>query len=334
MQIKRMGRTGLKVSELCLGTMTFGNQADEATSHAIMDKAFDGGIFFFDTADAYPLGATPDMLGRTEEIIGSWLRGRRDDIVLATKCRNAMGTRANDVGLSRKHIIDACEQSLRRLQTDYIDLYQMHAPDPETPIDETLRALDDLVRDGKVRYIGCSNFPAWEICKALWTSDRLNLARFDCIQPRYNILYRHIEDEIIPVCHDQGLGIIAYNPLAGGFLTGRYRKGQEVETGSRFSLHNAGKLYQDRYWQSAQFDAVDRLQTFFAEHNEPIIAAAVAWVLEQPDITSAIIGASRPEQLDDSMRATEYRLDDATREACNAAWYTIPRSPNRGIELR
>lgn len=334
MQIKRMGRTGLKVSELCLGTMTFGNQADEATSHAIMDKAFDGGIFFFDTADAYPLGATPDMLGRTEEIIGRWLKGRRDDIVLATKCRNPVGSRPNDAGLSRKHIIDACEQSLRRLQTDYIDLYQMHGPDPETPIDETLRALDDLVRSGKVRYIGCSNFSAWEICKALWTSDRLNLARFDCVQPRYNILFRHLEDEIMPLCHDQGLGIIAYNPLAGGFLTGRYKKGQEVEAGTRFGLHNAGQLYQNRYWQAAQFDAVDRLQTFFTERGESIIAAAIAWVLEHPEVTSAIVGASKPEQLDDSLRAVEFRLDETTRDVCNQAWYAIPRSQNRGIELR
>ena len=150
MKIKRMGRTGLKVSEICLGTMTFGNQADEATARAIMDKAFDAGVFFFDTADAYPLGATPEMLGRTEEIIGRWLQGRRGDIVLATKCRNPMGPGPNASGLSRKHILDAVEQSLRRLQTDYIDLYQMHAPDPETPIDETLRALDDIVRSGKV----------------------------------------------------------------------------------------------------------------------------------------------------------------------------------------
>ncbi len=334
MEIRRMGRTGLKVSEICLGTMTFGNQADEATSHAIMDKAFDAGVFFFDTADAYPLGSTPEMVGRTEEIIGRWLRGRREDIVLATKCRNPMGPRANDTGLSRKHIMDAVDQSLRRLQTDYIDLYQMHAPDPDAPIDETLRALDDLVHSGKVRYIGCSNFPAWEICKALWTSDRLNLLRFDCIQPRYNILFRHIEDEILPLCRDQGLGVISYNPLAGGLLTGRYRKGQELEEQSRFALPIAGNLYRERYWQQAQFEAVDRLQSYCQERQQSITRVAVAWVLEQPGITSAIVGASRPEQLDESLAGVELEMDDEMRASCDDAWYTIPRSRNRGIELR
>jgi aryl-alcohol dehydrogenase-like predicted oxidoreductase len=334
MEIRRMGRTGLKVSSICLGTMTFGNQAGEPTSRAIMDKAFDAGVFFFDTADAYPLGAGPDMLGRTEEIVGRWVRERREDIVLATKCRNPMSDKPNGGGLSRKHIVDACEQSLRRLQTDYIDLYQMHAPDPETPIEETLRALDDLVHSGKVRYIGCSNYPAWEICKALWTSNRLNLHRFECDQPRYNILFRHIEDEILPLCRDQGIGVIAYNPLAGGLLTGRYRKGQEVETGSRFALDRAGPLYQERYWHAAQFEAVERLQSFFAEQGASITASAVAWVLEQPGITSAIVGASRPDQLDESLRGAELRLDDATRAACNDVWYTIPRSRNPGIELR
>ena len=237
-------------------------------------------------------------------------------------------------GLSRKHIVDAVEQSLRRLRTDYIDLYQMHAPDPETPIDETLGPLDDLVRSGKVRYIGCSNYPAWEICKALWTSDRLNLGRFDCDQPRYNILFRHIEDEILPLCRDQGLGVIAYNPLAGGLLTGRYRKGQQIEQHTRFSVLNAGRLYQERYWQAAQFDAVERLQDFFAARDQPLIEVAIAWVLRQPGITAAIVGASRPEQLDASLRGVDMRLDDAAREACNDAWYTIPRSRNPGIELR
>ena len=334
MKIKRMGRTGLKVSEICLGTMTFGNQADEATSHAIMDKAFDAGVFFFDTADAYPLGATDELRGRTEEIVGSWLKGRREDIVLATKCRNPMGPGPNQSGLSRKHILNACEQSLRRLQTDYIDLYQMHAPDPESPIDETLHALDDLVTSGKVRYIGCSNFPAWEICKALWTSDRLNLARFDCVQPRYNIIFRHIEDEILPLCRDQGLGVIAYNPLAGGFLTGRYRAGQSVEQGTRFGLEIAGQLYRDRYWHAAQFEAVERLKRFFTDRDQSLTQVAVAWVLEQPGVTSAILGASRPEQLDDSLKAVELRLDESGREACGDAWYSIPRSRNPGIELR
>jgi len=193
MKIKRMGRTGLQVSEICLGTMTFGNQCDEPTSHAIMDKAFEKGVTFFDTADVYPLGATPKMVGRTEEYVGSWLtKGKREQVVLATKFSGKMGDGYNQQGGSRKHIVQAVEASLRRLQTDYIDLYQIHSPDPETPIDETLRALDDLVHSGKVLYLGCSNYPAWLLTKSLWTSDKLGLARFDCVQPRYNLLFRHI----------------------------------------------------------------------------------------------------------------------------------------------
>jgi 1-deoxyxylulose-5-phosphate synthase len=217
MKIKRLGRTGLKVSEICLGTMTFGNQSDEPTSHTIMSKAFDAGVTFFDTADAYPLGATLETVGRTEEYIGRWLQGRRDQIVLATKFFGQVGSGPNDKGGSRKHIFQAIEGSLRRLQTDYIDLYQMHSPDAETPIDETLRALDDLVQSGKVLYIGCSNFSAWQLCKALWTSDKLGFARFDSVQPRYNLLFRHIEAELLPLAMDQGIGVISYNPLAGAY---------------------------------------------------------------------------------------------------------------------
>src|SRR6266567_1996325 len=260
MKIKRLGRTGLKVSEICLGTMTFGNQCDEPTSHAIMSKAFEHGVTFFDTADAYPLGATIETVGRTEEYVGSWLKGRREQIVLATKFFGKMGSGPNDQGGSRKHIMKAVEDSLRRLQTDYIDLYQMHFPDFETPLDETLSALDDLVRSGKVLYIGCSNYPAWLLCKALWTSDKLGLTRFDCVQPRYNILFRYIEAELLPLAVDQGIGIISYNPLAGGVLTGRYQPGQEPEQGTRFTIQNAGKIYQARYWQETQLQAVGQLK--------------------------------------------------------------------------
>lgn len=244
MQHRRMGRTGLRVSEVCLGTMTFGNQADEATAFAIMDRAFHAGIDFLDTADVYPLGGGMERVGVTEEIVGRWMRQRgvRDQIVLATKCRGRMGPGANDEGLSRRHILRACEASLRRLQTDHIDLYQTHAPDPDTPIEETLEALDDLVRAGKVRYAGCSNYPAWRLAEALWAADRKGLARFDCAQPRYNLLFRMIEDEILPFYRAHGVGVIAYNPLAGGMLTGRYRKGHEPEAGTRFALDHAGPL--------------------------------------------------------------------------------------------
>src|SRR5436190_2151226 len=223
MKLRRLGRTGLKVSEICLGTMTFGHQCDEETSFAIMNKAADQGVYFIDTADVYPVPPSPETAGRTEEIVGNWLQGQRHRYVLATKCRMRVGTEPNDEGLSRRHILQAVEDSLRRLHTDYIDLYQPHSPDPETPLDETMRALEDLVRQGKVRYVGCSNYPAWQVALALGISTRLNLARLDCVQPRYNLLYREIESELLPLCRDQGLGVIAYNPLAGGFLAKRYR---------------------------------------------------------------------------------------------------------------
>lgn len=334
MKIKRMGRTGLKVSEICLGTMTFGNQCDEPTSRAIMDKAFAEGVFFFDTADAYPLGGKPEMLGRTEEFVGRWLKGKRDQIILATKCRSQMGPEPNNQGASRKHILQAVEDSLRRLGTDYIDLYQIHAPDPETPIDETLSALDHLVRSGKVRYLGCSNYPAWEVCKALWTSDKLGLARFDCVQPRYNILYRHIEGELFPLVEDQGVGVITYNPLAGGMLTGRYRTGQQPEEGTRFTLLNAGKTYRARYWQEAQMQAVEQFVKACNERNLPPAQVALSWVLSHSVITSAILGASKPEQLDQTLPAINVQLDDELRAICDDIWYQLPRERNPQVAYR
>jgi aryl-alcohol dehydrogenase-like predicted oxidoreductase len=336
MNIKQMGRTGLKVSEICLGTMTFGNQADEATSFAIMDIADQAGVNFFDTADAYPLGGDLGQTGTTEVIVGNWLRERkaRERIVLATKCRGRMGEGPNDEGLSRKHVIKACEDSLRRLQTDYIDLYQCHAPDPTTPIEETLRAMDDLVRAGKVRYVGCSNYPAWQIAQALWTSDKHNLARFDCDQPRYNILFRMIEDEIVPLCLAHGIGIIAYNPLAGGMLTNRYRKMQEIESGTRFGLKNSGELYRKRYWKEAVFDEVDQLAKFFEAHGKSLTHIALAWVLMQPGITSAILGASKPEQLKDSLGGAGMTLDEEELRACDDVWFNLPRERDPQIARR
>jgi 1-deoxyxylulose-5-phosphate synthase len=334
MKIKNLGRTGLQVSEICLGTMTFGNQCDEPTSRAIMDKAFDNGVFFFDTANVYPLGSTPETIGRTEEYIGRWLKGRREQIILATKFAGPMSNSPNNRGGSRENIMRAIEGSLRRLQTDYIDLYQMHFPDPQTPLEETLRALDDLVHSGKVLYIGCSNYPAWLLCKALWTSDTLNLARFDCVQPRYNLLFRHIEAELLPLAADQGIGVIAYNPLAGGVLTGRYHAGQSPEENTRFTVHNAGQLYQARYWHEAQLRVVEQLKQLCDERHLLIAQVAIAWVLAQPTITSAIVGASKPEQLDQTLPAVDLQLDEQLREACNAIWYQLPREQNRDIAHR
>ncbi len=336
MKIKQLGRTGLKVSEICLGSMTFGNQADEETAFAIMDVADRAGVTFFDTADVYPLGGTLESVGKTEEIIGRWIkeRGARERIVLATKCRGAMGPGPNDEGLSRAHIIHACEQSLRRLQTDHIDLYQVHWPDPATPIEETLRTLDDLVHAGKVRYVGCSNYLAWQLAEALWTSDKHSLARFDCDQPRYNLLFRMIEDEILPLCRAHGVGVIAYNPLAGGMLTGRYKDMQQVEQDTRFGLENSGELYRRRYWKDAVFEAVDGLARFLEPRGKSLTHVALAWVLAQPGVTCAILGASKPAQLEDSLRGTELELDAEELAACDEIWYQLPRERDLQIARR
>jgi aryl-alcohol dehydrogenase-like predicted oxidoreductase len=337
MRIRNLGATGLKVTEVCLGTMTFGNQADEATSFQILDAAEARGVNFIDTADAYPLGRNWESAGATEEIIGNWMRERksRDRIVLATKCRGAMGPGPNDEGLSRRHVIAACEASLRRLKTDYIDLYQAHAPDPSTPIEETLRAFDDLVRAGKVRYVGCSNFPAHQLGDAIWTSRLHGLARFDSAQPRYNMLFRMIEDEILPLCRTHGIGVIVYNPLAGGMLTGRYRGMREVQAGTRFALgNNSGALYQKRYWNDAVFDAIDRLSNFLAARGKNLTHVALSWVLQQDGVTSAIVGASRPEQLEDSLQGVSLALDAEELAACDEIWFELPRERDPQVARR
>jgi len=336
MKTKQMGRTGLKVSEICLGTMTFGLQCDEPASVAIMDTAAERGVDFFDTSDAYPIGGNLSTVGRTEEIIGRWLKGRRDKIVLATKCFAATGAAPNQTGLSRKHICEAVEASLRRLQTDYIDLYQTHFPDSSVPIEETARALDDLVHQGKVRYLGCSNYPAWMVANALWTADKHGLARFDCVQPRYNLLYREIEHELLPLCRFHGVGVIPYNPIAGGFLSGKYKSDalSFVDTRFGFLSGRTRNIYHGRYWHDAQFTAVSHLQEFFTRRNRSLVQAAISWVLAQPGITSAIVGASSAEQLRQSLPATEVTLDTEEMEACNDVWFELPRLRDPSVALR
>ena len=325
MKTVRMGRTGLRVSEICLGTMTFGYQCDEKTSFAIMNKAAEHGVNFIDTADVYPVPPSVETAGRTEEIVGRWLKGQRDRYVLATKCRMKVGPGPNDEGLSRRHIIQAVDDSLRRLQTNYIDLYQPHAFDAETPIEETLRALDDLVRQGKICYLGCSNYSAWQVALALGVSAAHDWARFDCVQRRYNLLFRDIEAELLPLCRDQGVGVIAYNPLAGGFLTGKYQSLEAPPEKTRFSLGKTGDLYRERYWQQAQLEAVQQLQQYFQPRGKALIQVAIAWVLAQPGITSAIVGASKPDQLDGSLGAVNLTLDADENDVCNRAWYHLPR---------
>jgi aryl-alcohol dehydrogenase (NADP+) len=330
MEHRRMGRTGLKVSKICLGTMTFAGQCDEATSTRILDVAVERGVTFLDTADAYPIPPTPETAGLTEEVIGRWLsrHGRRERLVVATKCRLRVGQGPNDQGLSRRHILAACESSLRRLKTDFIDLYQAHMPDADTPIDETLRAFDDLVRAGKVRYVGGSNYPAWQLALALGESERSGLARFDCVQPRYNLLYREIENELLPLCRDQGVGVIVYNPLAGGLLTGKHRPDEPPRSGTRFTLGASGDLYRERYWHSAQFEAVETLHGYCQRRELNLAAVSVAWVLAQPGVTSAIVGASRPEQLDDTLAAADLTLDAEALTACESPWWALPRRPS------
>lgn len=310
MQHVQLGRCGLQVSQLCLGTMTFGLQVDEPVARAILDRAADGGVSFLDLADVYPLGGDLTTVGRTEEIVGRWLAGRRDQYVVATKCFGPMGPRPWDAGNSRRHILDAVDASLRRLQTDFVDLYQLHFDDRSVPLDETLSALDSLVRAGKVRYVGCSNFLAYRLARALGRSEALGLTSFVSVQPRYNLLFREFERELFPLCVEDGVGVIPYNPIAGGLLSGKHDRTRPPEEGTRFTLGNAARTYQDRYWHDHVFDTVDALVEVAREAGLPLATLAVAWVLRNPAVTSPIVGASRPDQLDDTLAAVDVVLDD------------------------
>ena len=307
MQHVRFGRTGLKVSRLCLGTMTFGYQCDAETSFAIMDAAADAGITFLDTADVYPLGAAADVFGRTEELIGEWLGTRRDQFILATKCHFPTGPMPWDSGNSRKNIVRALDASLRRLRTDYVDLYQLHSWDANTPIDETMQALDDVVRAGKVRYVGCSNFLAYQLARSVGRAEVLGTTNFISVQPRYNLLHRESERELFPLCAEEGIAVIPYNPLAGGFLSGKHHPGSPTD-GGRFTLGSAAGRYQERYWNDRMFATIEELRPIAAEAGVSMATLAVQWVLANPVITSPIVGASRPEQLADSVAAVEAAL--------------------------
>jgi aryl-alcohol dehydrogenase-like predicted oxidoreductase len=314
MEHVRLGRTGLQVSRLCLGTMTFGLQSDEGTAVAILDRAAEGGIDFIDSSDSYPLGGDLSTRGITEEILGRWLRGKRDRFIVATKCFAPTGPAPFDAGNSRKHIMAAIDNSLRRLQTDYIDLYQLHGYDRQTPIDETLGVLDDLVRSGKVRYTGCSNFLTYQLVRAIGRSETLRLARFDSIQPRYNLLFRQIEREMLPFCLEEGVGVIPYNPIAGGLLSGKHSQSGSPPEGTRFTLGTAGAAYQDRYWHDPEFDTVEELREMAKQAGVSLVTLSVAWVMANKAITAPIIGASRPEQLDASLAAAEFKLDEDLKD--------------------
>lgn len=299
MEYRRLGRAGLMVSELCLGTMTFGNETDEETSKQITDRFVEAGGNFVDTANVYSKGVSEELTGQ------AIARHEREDIVLATKFRFPMGDGPNDSGASRKHVIAACEASLRRLGTDYIDLYQIHCWDAHTPVEETLSALDDLVRAGKVRYIGASNFTGWQLEKSLRVSEREGLARFDCLQPQYSLIVRDIEREVLPVCRQEGLGVIPWSPLAGGFLTGKYSREEAPPEDTRMA---AWTDTWQRHATPEKFDVVDRVATVAGARGKEPAQVALNWVKDRAGVTSPIIGARNLEQLEKNLGATGWSL--------------------------
>ncbi len=314
MRHRKLGQTDLIVSELGLGTMTFGWTTDENSSHRMLDLAVDAGVNFVDTADIYSRWASQSYAGRSEEIVGSWLqRQPRDHVVVATKVRGPMSDDPGDQGLSRRHIMAAVEGSLRRLRTEYIDLYQTHWPDEETPLEETLHALDDLRRDGKVRFIGCSNSPAWYTMKALCASDKEHIARYQTLQVHYNLVHRaEFERELRPLCVDQHLGVIAYSPLASGFLSGRIRRGASPSGGRR----SAGSETIKRYMSDERALAViDKLEQIAHAYGKTIPQIALAWLVGAPNLTTALLGASTPEQLQETLTGIDFTISDADQSA-------------------
>ncbi len=309
MEYRNLGRTGLKVSSICLGAMTFGeaegfmkgSACDEETSRRIMDRAYDAGCNFIDTADIYGHGLS-------EEIVGRWVRDRRDRIVVATKVRLPFGDGPNDSGLSRAHILDGVHGSLKRLGTDYIDLMQVHMQDSNTPIDETLRAFEDLVRQGKIRYIGCSNYTAARLVESLWVADKLGTPRYDCLQPQYSLLVRNIEREALPACVQHGVGVIAWSPLAAGFLTGKAKRGEPPAEGTRL---DGWKDFFKKHNHDRAFDVVDAVCAVAEETSATPAQVALRWVLDQEGVTSVIIGARNLSQFEDNLGADSLKLSDA-----------------------
>ena len=327
MEYRRMGRSGLQVSEICLGTMTFGHGADEAEAERILDTCLDAGVNFIDTANSY-------NGGETEVILGNILKGKRRRTVLASKVFNPMGDGPNDSGAARAHIMQAVEDSLRRLGTDYLDLYYLHHVDHQTPLEESLRALDDLVRHGKIRYAGVSNYEAWRLMEALWTSDSKGLARVECYQPQYSLVVRDIEQEIVPVCALKGLGVVVWSPLAGGYLTGKYQPGQASATGSR---SEEGWAFPARYFHADHNNILATLLEVAAELGRSPAQVALRWVLDQGFVTSAIVGARTLVQIEETLLAAGWRLPDEMRaklDAASALPHRYPRSMEDGMADR
>ncbi len=317
MEYRRLGKSGLKVSEICLGTMTFGHGADEAESERMVHLAWDAGVNFFDTANSY-------SEGESELLLGKALKARRRDAIVATKFFNPMGPGPNDSGMSRVHIMQAIDDSLKRLQMDYVDIYYIHHVDTQTPLEEMLRALDDLVHQGKVRYTACSNYQAWRLSEALCLSETHNLAQFMCYQPLYNLVVRDIEQELVPLCEHKGLGVVVWSPLAGGFLSGKYKPGERTQTASRSS---EGWAFPQRYFAA---NADETLQTLFEVSEElghSPAQVALRWVLEQPTITSAIVGARHVTHLEDNLGAAGWKLDRNAHQRLNKVSHLPDRYP-------
>ncbi|NOK23126.1 aldo/keto reductase [Corallococcus carmarthensis] len=304
MHYRPLGRTGLFVSELCFGAMTFGGegywknigQQGQAEADALVGRCLDAGINFFDTANVY-------SYGQSEELLGKALAAKRSQVVLATKVRGRMGPGQNETGLSRYHIFDSVHASLKRLGTDHIDLLQIHGYDVATPLDETLRALDDLVREGKVRYLGASNLAAWQLMKALGLSDHRGLSRFESLQAYYSIAGRDLERELVPLMKDQQVGLMVWSPLAGGFLSGKYRRGAEGPEGARRTTFDFPPVDRER-----AYNAIDVMDVVAKETGTTVARVALAWLLHQPHVTTVILGAKTQAQLDDNLAATELRL--------------------------
>lgn len=314
MDYRRLGNSGLKVARICLGTMQWGWTADEKTAFEVMDAYVEAGGNFLDTADIYSAWAPGNPGGVSEEIIGRWFkaRGNRREIVLATKFNGRMWGGPNGDGLSRGHVMKAVDDSLRRLQTDYIDLYQTHWPHFDTPQEETLRALDDLVRMGKIHYIGCSNEPAWRLMKAMWISERDRLNRFISVQPPYSLVKRaEFERELEAVCLDQGVGVIPYSPLQGGFLTGKYRRGQVPDSARAEGLK--------RFFTERNYNLIELLDSLGRQYNASVAQMSLAWMLQRPAITSPIIGANSVDQLKDILGCLEIALSEEDYKAIDAA---------------
>jgi aryl-alcohol dehydrogenase-like predicted oxidoreductase len=317
MQYRRIGRSGLKVSEICVGTMTFGYSTDEAEAKRIVDLALDAGVNFFDTANSYGKG-------QSEVLLGKALKGKRRDVIVATKFFNPVGKGPNDSGTSRVHIMNALEDSLNRLGMDYVDIYYVHHSDVQAPLEEMLSALDNLVCQGKIRYIACSNYPAYRLSDALWISETRNLARFECYSPQYSLVVRDIEQEIVPLCLEKGLGIMAWAPLAGGFLSGKYKPGMRAVSGAR-SESSWG--FPECYFATNADQILDTLLNIAADLKEDAAQVAIRWVLAQPGVASAIIGPRTAEQARGNLQASTRGLEGKALEHLNEISYLPLRYP-------